>query len=97
MAALDHRSPQLRQQVALMVSELATNAVQHAGTGFTVSIEESNDTVRVEVRDTGSGHPTLKTPPPSNPRGRGLLFVQAISRDWGVDDRAWSTAVWFTL
>ena len=46
--------------VVLMLSELATNAVQHAATDFEVAVYVAPDgsRVRVEVRDGGAGFPT---------------------------------------
>jgi anti-sigma regulatory factor (Ser/Thr protein kinase) len=85
--------------VELMVSELATNAVRHAATRFTVGVERDDAGVRVSVTDSGPGRPTVRSPRPVEPTGRGLQIVRALSDDWGVttlDDRDGKT-VWFTL
>jgi anti-sigma regulatory factor (Ser/Thr protein kinase) len=81
----------------LMVSELATNSVKHAHSGFTVSIDDSGGEIRVEVRDTGRGQPVLRSPTPIEPSGRGLRIVEALSRAWGTVDSARGKTVWFTL
>ena len=84
---------------AIAVSELATNCVRHAGTEFTVDIEQTADELRVAVADSGDGWPTLRSPQPSDPSGRGLFLVRALADNWGIDapdDRKGKT-VWFTM
>jgi serine/threonine-protein kinase RsbW len=83
--------------VELMVSELATNAVKHAHSDFKVSINDSGGEIRVEVRDTGRGQPVLRFPAPTEPSGRGLRVVEALSRAWGTVDSRHGKTVWFTL
>ena len=60
-----HDLPSLVDDVTLVASELATNALSHAGTPFTVTITASGDDVVLEVRD---GAPS--TPVPASPSGR---------------------------
>lgn len=81
----------------LMVSELATNSVKHAHSGFKVSINDSGGEIRVEVRDTGRGQPVLRFPAPTEPSGRGLRIVEALSLAWGTVDSPRGKTVWFTL
>jgi len=93
--------PQVRATAALLVSELATNAIVHATSSFDVTIVCPTPTgrVRIEVTDTDETRPTRLQPPPNVPHGRGLLLVARLSDDWGVDeaiDRPGKT-VWFEL
>ena len=90
--------PDVRGVVALMVSELATNCVRHARTPFSVTVHQSNGFVRVEITDRGSGRVEVRAPRPEEPTGRGLMIVEQLSDEWGVDyaDMAGKT-VWFTL
>jgi anti-sigma regulatory factor (Ser/Thr protein kinase) len=83
--------------VELMVSELATNSVKHAHSDFKISINDSGGEIRVEVRDTGRGQPVLRFPAPTEPSGRGLRIVEALSRAWGAVDSPDGKTVWFTL
>jgi anti-sigma regulatory factor (Ser/Thr protein kinase) len=83
--------------VELMVSELATNSVKHAHSDFKVAIDDSGGEIRVEVRDTGRGQPALRFPAPTEPSGRGLLIVEALSHAWGTVDAPHGKTVWFTL
>ena len=83
--------------VELMVSELATNSVKHAHSDFKVSINDSAGEIRVEVRDTGRGQPVIRFPAPTEPSGRGLRIVEALSSAWGTVDSPHGKIVWFTL
>src|ERR1700728_4898034 len=87
--------------LVLMLSELATNAVQHAATEFEVSVRVTPDcgTVRVEVSDGAAGYPAPEQPVPEAARGRGLQIVQSLADAWGIEmrrDRPGKT-VWFSL
>ena len=87
--------------LALMLSELATNAVQHADTEFEVEISVTPDaggrSVRVRVSDEAPGFPTPQEPGTDAPHGRGLRIVESLADAWGVEvrrDRPGKT-VWF--
>jgi Histidine kinase-like ATPase domain len=82
--------------VELMVSELATNSVRHARTDFELVIG-SKGPIRVEVKDTGQGRPTLRSPAPKEPSGRGLRIVDAMSDTWGTIATSDGKTVWFEL
>ena len=83
--------------IELMVSELATNSVKHAHSDFKVSINDSAGEIRVEVRDTGRGQPVLRFPAPTEPSGRGLRIVEALSLAWRTADSPLGKTVWFTV
>ncbi len=68
----------------VVVSELATNAVEHARTPFTVTVEWSGLTVTVKVAD---GSPQVPAGPLRDlmaTHGRGLQLLDALSVSWGV-------------
>jgi anti-sigma regulatory factor (Ser/Thr protein kinase) len=71
----------------LIVSELVTNAVRHAGTDVVLSIVTGTDRVRIEVSDGVDDPPRIATGTPdgSRPNGRGLVIVSAVASVWGVD------------
>jgi anti-sigma regulatory factor (Ser/Thr protein kinase) len=84
--------------VALMVSELATNCIKHTAAGFDLTIIQSSDGIRVEATDRGAGEPTVRSPQPTEPTGRGLQIIDMLSDQWGYERRPGSgKTVWFTL
>jgi len=91
----------LLENLRLLVSEVVTNSVRHAGLSPTDRIElritVDTRTVRVEVRDTGPGFE-----PPDSPKtmfqetGWGLYLVDRLADRWGVTSDV-GTTVWFEL
>jgi anti-sigma regulatory factor (Ser/Thr protein kinase) len=86
-----HRLP----DVLVIVSELASNAIRHAGTGFTLAIEGAPEHVRIEVADHGGGWPVPveRNGAPSS-GGMGLQLVDALSDRWGTMERPGGKVVW---
>ena len=81
---------------ALMTTELATNAVLHAGTPFTVTIDIEPFVVRVSVRDASVIPPVVgPMPGPDAPGGRGLALIAELARRWGCDAIPGGKSVWF--
>jgi anti-sigma regulatory factor (Ser/Thr protein kinase) len=74
--------PDVCETAALLVSELATNAVVHAASAFEVKVvyPTRDGRVRVEVADSNPDQPTPLHPPPTVPHGRGLLLVATLRR-----------------
>jgi anti-sigma regulatory factor (Ser/Thr protein kinase) len=96
--ALSGSSASVLEAVELMVSELATNCIRHERTSFHITILGSTQEVRVEVTDSGSGTPTMRSPGPDEPSGRGLQIVDMLSDSWGVEPEDPSgKTVWFTM
>jgi anti-sigma regulatory factor (Ser/Thr protein kinase) len=77
--------------VALLVSELATNAVVHAKTPFTVVVRTTDASVRIEVED-GSDDPPERTS-----RGMGLRVTDDVASSWGWHPVPDGKAVWFEV
>jgi anti-sigma regulatory factor (Ser/Thr protein kinase) len=81
----EHDLAGLVEGARVVVSELATNAVRHAGTPYTVTLECLDGVVLLRVED---GSPLLPSQPaPSDGlrlRGRGLMLVESLSDHWGV-------------
>ncbi|MCO6006068.1 ATP-binding protein [Actinoallomurus purpureus] len=83
----------------LLTSELATNAITHAGTSFEVICRVTDSSVQVEVIDR---EPTRVLPAPRegcdlSVSGRGLLMPVLLAAAWGVSYAAESKTVWFRL
>jgi serine/threonine-protein kinase RsbW len=90
---------QLQEDAVLLVSELVTNSVQHAGQppGAPVQIRAAavDGVVRVEVHDRGHG-PVRRRAPGPRPGGFGLSLVNELAARWGVSHDQ-GTRVWFEL
>lgn len=86
------------RDVRLLVSELVTNAVRHAG-GEVVRliVALTGGTLRIEVHDPGHGF--KHQPPPDDPlraSGWGLVLVEELADRWGIDHHP-RTRVWFEM
>jgi anti-sigma regulatory factor (Ser/Thr protein kinase) len=83
----------------LLVSELVTNAVVHAGTTSVVTVTLLDDrlTVRVRDRGRGSGPVLLPDDDPTKVFGRGLVLVDALSDRWGTERDDQGSTSWFAL
>jgi|GEM_PF-2395451 len=94
---LRHLDPDTVDAAALLVAELAANAVRHAGTAFDVSWTVSPASLRVEVTDSGGGAPRVRTPGHHEASGRGLAIVEKLASAWGIRTDGARTTVWFEL
>lgn len=98
----------LADDSVLLVSELVTNAVVHAGTAVDVLCRfdegapgESTDALVIEVSD---HHPARavrsepRAPQSGTPEyGRGLQLVATLSESWGITYRSGTKTVWARL
>jgi AraC-like DNA-binding protein/anti-sigma regulatory factor (Ser/Thr protein kinase) len=83
----------------VVATELAANAVRHAGTAFRVRLVLDDNGLRVSVRDHGPGTlPEVSGIDPHLPGGgQGLRLIARLSRSWGVLHFADGKAVWAVL
>jgi hypothetical protein len=81
---VEHDQPCLADDIKLVVSELATNALAHAHTPFKVTLAASAHSVLLEVHDGSPCLPVLGTGAPLDTSGRGLAILDLVSIDWGV-------------
>ena len=75
------------ETAALLVSELATNAVRHTSSStFICRISLHDGRISLEVEDHGGtpAQPSRREPGPCDVDGRGLLLVDALSEEWDV-------------
>ncbi|HTX62873.1 MAG TPA: MEDS domain-containing protein [Acidimicrobiales bacterium] len=91
------RDGSVADRAALVVSELATNAVRHGGTPFSVTLSSLADCVRISVRDGRADLPMLRGFSSTETGGRGLHIVDALCRDWGISPRRDGKVVWAEL
>ncbi|MGY1737257.1 ATP-binding protein [Geodermatophilus sp. SYSU D00684] len=102
IALLARLAPDVCETAALLVSELATNAVRHdGGRPFEVTVRQLTEPDRVwcGVTDTAPGLPVLRSPSVTEEHGRGLRLVAALADRWGAHRRRDTDAktVWFEL
>lgn len=84
--------------VKLLVSELVTNAVVHAGSEVQVAVRLLGDAVRIEVVDRSPGTSLRPSQPTEDAEsGRGLLLVETMASSWGVEPLEHGKAVWFEV
>ena len=97
----DHDLLYMLEDVRLSASELATNAVLHANSAFTITITGLRTKVLLEVEDAveeGAGSARLRVGRPleaTAASGRGLQLVSDLSQEWGVNtNRPGFKTVW---
>lgn len=81
--------------VALLTSEVVANAVIYAATPVALALRQRDDALRVEAEDGCPTLPEIRIPAWDDPRGRGLLLVEALARCWGAEPRGAGKVVWF--
>ena len=81
---IDHRLLYLVEDVRLVVSELATNAIRHAKTPITVTLEQVDRAVLLTVTDGSFAAPVRQETHLLDTGGRGLSIVALVSHEWGV-------------
>ena len=86
----------LLDDLALVVSELVTNAVLHGQGGIRLRLQVEAENVRGEVIDAGGGFEhELRELGLFATSGRGLLIVDRLTTRWGVYEG--TTHVWFEM
>ena len=81
----------------LCLSEVVTNAVLHAIPPIQVLGNVVGSKVRVEVSDGSIAAPLRRTPKNSSPTGRGLILLDHLASDWGVEITSSGKTVWFEI
>ena len=91
---------------ALVVSELATNAVVYAATPLRAGVELTGEVLWISVRDLRPDLPLrlfarsrklVDSPDGDVPRDFGLHVVSALARNWGVTEQPDAKTVWAQL
>jgi anti-sigma regulatory factor (Ser/Thr protein kinase) len=97
-SVLSGASQETLEAVELMVSELATNCIRHTDSGFDLTVIRNGQDIRVEATDHAGGTPTMRSPEPTDPSGRGLKIIDMLSVRWGVQSEPFvGKTVWFTI
>ncbi|EWC60627.1 PAS/Protein phosphatase 2C-like protein [Actinokineospora spheciospongiae] len=95
---LEGLDPTTLSDVELVITELATNAREHATGPRSVRLAREDHTIRVEVDDATPGSvPVERALSTSAHRGRGLLLVSKLCDCWGIHRHLASKTVWARL
>jgi hypothetical protein len=73
----------LAVDAAIVATELATNAVVHAGSDFTIAVSRAPGVLRIAVRDTVPVQAPLRAA-----LGHGLGVVSTVADRWGTEELA---------
>jgi anti-sigma regulatory factor (Ser/Thr protein kinase) len=92
----------MRHRLALLLSELVTNAIQHGGAGphqtIQVRLASTPKRVRVEVHDPGSHDGIPRDRLETETGGYGLLLVDRLADGWGRENTGGGGSLaWFEL
>jgi len=92
---------EIRHRLALLLSELVTNAIQHGGAGphetILVRLASTRSRVRVEVLDPGTKRPGSQDRL-EREGGYGLLLIDHLADGWGREKTpSGGSLAWFEL
>jgi hypothetical protein len=94
VAQVDHPSPDLRDVVLLLTSEIVSRAVERAdGEQIELRVWMPHELVRIEVH--GPVHAIAATP--EDDHGFGLMLVEEIADRWDVQDEDRRASIWFEI
>jgi len=92
------------ERAELLASELVSNAFMYGHGSIRVLVASTGGeragfpgAFRVEVCNTGRGHPSVRHPTPEEVSGRGLQIVEELSGAWGSVTNDGETIVWFEM
>jgi len=88
---------QLTESAELLVTEVVTNALLHAGSRMRVRLHPDGHGVRVEVADESSAQPVRRSFSPMATVGRGLATLDQLASDWGWTVTGEGKTVWFVI
>jgi len=97
-ATADHVPGDVVETAELLVSELVSNALIHAGTAIDLEVSvAAPDRVEVSVGDGSPHSPVRREYGAGAPTGRGIRLLDDLSSDWGVQFAGRGKRVWFRL
>jgi len=89
-----------REMLVLLVSELVTNAVEHAWPPVVLRVDVDDQRIRVEATDSSHREvPILRDVPNTHVGGRGVWLIDHLASAWGsqVDASGECKTVWFEV
>ena len=87
----------LVETAVLLVSEVVTNALLHAGTTMHVSLSLDAEGLRAEISDGSTHLPVRRQYATTAGTGRGMRMLEQMVDDWGVTRHRRGKTVWFHL
>lgn len=91
----------IADDVALVTSEIVTNALIHADSNVELRVREYPDHIRLEVRDSDPAPPIPSSIATDDEEilecGRGLIIVDAIASGWGTSPSGRGKTVWLEM
>jgi anti-sigma regulatory factor (Ser/Thr protein kinase) len=89
--------PEVLDLAVLLADEVVTNAVLHGGGEIGLSVDVTDDRLRVEVKDSSFKLPLVLTPNAEREHGRGMVIVDSLAASWGTEVDRSGKSVWFEL
>lgn len=89
--------PQHTDDARLLVSEILTNAVQHAQGPLVLHLRRTVTELAVEISDLSPHLPQPRLAAQDEESGRGLILVDTLADSWGVRPDEHGKTTWFTL
>ncbi|MEU8384665.1 ATP-binding protein [Streptosporangium sp. NPDC048865] len=86
-----------QDEIALLVSELVTNALCHAWGPIWLAVSYEEGTLRCEVDDANPVLPRVRDADRGDERGRGLQLLDLFSDRWGSERTPTGKVSWFEL
>lgn len=85
-------------EAKLLTSELVTNAVEHGAPPIAMQIE-CNEAIglKISVTDGSTRAARPQRPGPLEEGGRGLMLVDLLSTEWGIELLDGGKSVWFSI
>jgi len=84
----------LEETVTLLVSEMVTNALVHTDGCAELELRRDDSKVEILVTDAHSRVPRPREVDLDATGGRGLMLVQSLAEEWGVEPSGGGKTVW---